>query len=140
MGFSIYALTDSDGTPRYIGATSASLPTRLFWHLNSARPTARWSPPVVTWIRELRSQGRKPQIRLLARTQDLDEAAAIETAQIARWRQLVPLTNCRDRGYLPGYAHRARIANGLRGRRLHMWTRARISRTATRRRSAGGAR
>ncbi len=136
MGFSIYALTDTDGVPRYIGATSAALATRRFWHLNSARPGARWSPPVVVWIRELLADKRSPLIALLAWTRCRDEAIAIESASIAHWRRRVPLLNVRDRGYIPGYAHRARIASGLRGRQQRLWTRVRISRAASRRRSA----
>ncbi len=136
MAFSVYALTDESGTPRYIGATSASLATRLFWHVNSARPGARWSPPVVVWIRSLLADKRKPQITLLAWTRDRDEAVAIESAQIAHWRQRVPLLNVRDHGYIPGFAHRSRIASGLRGRQQRLWTRVRISRAAARRRRA----
>jgi hypothetical protein len=122
MVFTVYALSDTDGIVRYVGATSASLATRLFWHVNSARPRARWSPPVVVWIRQLIADKRKPQITVIAWSRDLQQAAAIESAQIAHFRsEGVPLLNVRATGYIPGFRHRLAITSGLRDRGARRW-------------------
>jgi hypothetical protein len=132
MGFTVYALHDGDDVPRYVGATNAPPRTRLNWHLNSARTSARWSPPVARWIRSVLAAGGRVQIVRIASTESLSMATAIETAQIARYRASGQLLNVRNAGYVPGVAHRMAIAAAIRARGAPSFiTRVRISRART---------
>lgn len=79
MSTYIYALTDPDGTPRYVGRSSSPR-RRLVQHLSEFAVKA-----VREWVAELQARGEKPQFCLLYR---VDQDGSDEDVERRYIRQL----------------------------------------------------
>jgi len=126
----IYALTDYDGSVRYIGKTGSKLPRRLSCHISEARCGKRNHR--CNWIRACLAAGYKPGIKLLTTVSDSGSKAEIAT--IAQFRKSgAKLTNATDggegsTGYNPPEEVRRKIAAAHTGKKYTLERRQAISR------------
>jgi ribosomal protein S16 len=68
----IYALTDPDGTPRYVGQSNNP-------HARLSNHTSQFAAPAVRdWVTKLREQGQKPGLCLLYRVTETESAEEAE--------------------------------------------------------------
>lgn len=65
MDTNIYALTEPDGTIRYVGKTAKPLKIRLAQHWKSRTIKRRQNRHLINWIRKLDRNGHRPAIVLL---------------------------------------------------------------------------
>jgi hypothetical protein len=83
----IYALTDPDGTPRYVGQSN-NPKSRLASHLSSSA-----SPAVKRWVESLREAGELPRLTILYRVPRSEKAGEAEKLFIGLLGTVNPLLN-----------------------------------------------
>lgn len=87
---------------RYVGITIRSLQERLSGHMSDIKSRPELNPHKTNWINKLLSEGKLPEISLVAEYDTIEEAKSAEIEYISKYKEEYKLINYTIGGDHPG--------------------------------------